>query len=526
MQSGAASPRQNGICQLSSGSVGFKDAIVELRRGHADRRAPLGGRTGHRPPPLRPHLQRSGAARHRVSRHSSSNFSLELTKYTSVNVEGGGKATTTHTTPLSRSEAATDSCSALSSNLTAAENAYQRPYMREKLHLCPRVTVIPFIIESFGRTHRYRPLAHLSEPKQAGSSGSSIHSGGDKGAPVDVFDRFAGVPWKHPIAADEMVTPRTEALLRDILRRLPDSTSASDDATFLHCALKRSYDADSDRFSYVDSPAFVQLMYKRFASLLTAIKARMQTAPPVLRLSSPLLCGGDLLGSFADLMVLLSSVAHFSHWSTVHTPLLLLGNYVDVGWHSVEVFMLLCCWAYLQPNKVHLLRGPHEDPAVNGNYRLLRKRCLRYKCRQRFGSRRGITLWAQLNDVFALLPVAAVIDERIFATHGGIPLLRVSTPPSREEGRVLQCSVSVTSWRQCSTCTASLLAHPRGLRRTRARRCPSRATQQTPFSPRNGSLPVRTRGVAGMPRKVCGLRRLVPAAATVPLTNTHGGNST
>ncbi|CAG9574493.1 putative protein phosphotase [Leishmania major strain Friedlin] len=432
MQGDTTPPGPKGIYQLSCGSVGFDEAMTHLRRGRVGPLAPSAGEVRQRPQPLRPRLQRAGAARHCGARHSSRGLSLEFTERTSVDVEGEGTATATHATPLSRDEAVTEPSSVLSSDLTATQSARQRPYMREKLHLFPRVPVNPFIVEAFGQTHRYRPLAHLSDTPQADSSCSSAKSE-DGSAPVDVFDRFAGVPWRHPIVADEMVTPRTAALLGDILRRRPDSTPASEDATFLHCALRRSYDADKDRFSYVDSPAFVQLIYTRFSSLLTAIKARMQVSRPVLRLSSPLLCGGDLLGSFADLMVLLGSVAHFAHWSTMHTPLLLLGNYVDVGWHSVEVCMLLCCWAYLQPSKVHLLRGPHEDPTVNGNCRLLGKRCLRYKCRQRFGSRRGIALWAQLNDVFTLLPVAAVIDERVFATHGGVPLLRASTAPGGEE---------------------------------------------------------------------------------------------
>lgn len=434
MQGDTTPPGPQGLYQFSCGSVGFNDAMMQLRRRRVGPLAPSAGEVGQRPQPLRPHLQRSRAARDRVARHSSGGVYLGLTERTSGNVEGGGKSTGAHATPLSQDEAVTEPSSVLSSDLTAAQSAWQHLYMREKLHLCPRVTMNPFIIEVFGKTHRYRPLAHLSDTQHADSS-CSITKSGDGGAPVGVFDRFAGVPWQHPTVADEIVTPRTEALLRDILRRRPDSTSASEDAIFLHCALRRSYDADTDRFSYVDSPAFVQLIYTRFSSLLTAIKIRMQTSRPVLRLSSPLLCGGDLLGSFADLMVLLDSVAHFAHWSTMHTPLLLLGNYVDVGWHSVEVCMLLCCWAYLQPSKVHLLRGPHEDPAVNGNYRLLRKRCLRYKCRQRYGSRRGIALWAQLNDLFALLPVAAVIDERVFATHGGVPLLRASTAPGGEGER-------------------------------------------------------------------------------------------
>nr|CCM15926.1 protein phosphotase, putative [Leishmania guyanensis] len=434
MQSDVPPLRSHGIYQLSCGSVGFDDAMMAFRRDHAGLPASSARGVVQRPRPLRPHLQRPGVAPLRVSHHSSGAFSLQFTERTSIDAEGGGRETETHARLLSGDEMATQPSSVLSSGLATAGNAWRRPHIWERLHLCPRMTVNPFIVEAFGNTHRYRPLVQLNDTQNADSSYSSAKSSGGE-ASVGVFDRFAGVPWQHPIIADEIVTPRTEGFLRDVLRRHPDSTSAAEDAAFLHCAMRRSYDADTDRFSYVDSPTYVQVIFSRFSTLLTAVKARLRESRPVLRLSSPLLCGGDLLGSFADLLVLLDSVAYFAHWSTMHTPLLLLGNYVDVGWHSVEVCVLLCCWAYLQPSKVHLLRGPHEDPAVNGNYRFLGKRCLRYKCRQRFGSRRGIALWTQLNDVFALLPVAAVVDERVFATHGGVPLLRASMSPGGKEGK-------------------------------------------------------------------------------------------
>ncbi|KAG5478156.1 hypothetical protein CUR178_04868 [Leishmania enriettii] len=449
-------PRPHDICHVNCGSVGFDDAMMTSSIGAAELPALSPRERGLRPQALRPHLQRPGAASPRVSHQCRGGFSPGVTEQISVDAEGGAKGTDAHATPLSGDNTVTLPSSVLSCHLNAAENAWERPYMREKMHLCPRITVNPFVVEAFGNTHRYRPLADGRGARHADSSCSSSTSR-DGGAQVGVFDRFAGVPWQHPIAADEMITPRTEEVMRAVLQRHPDSTAAEEDAIFLHCALRRSYDADTDRFSYADSPAFVQLICTRFSSLLTAVKARVQECRPVLRLSSPVLCAGDLSGSFADLMVLLDSVTYFGHWSSIHTPLLLLGNYVDVGWHSVEVFMLLCCWAYLQPSKVHLLRGPHEDPAVNGNYRLLGRRCLRYKCRQRFGAQKGIALWEQLNDVFALLPVAAVIDERVFATHGGVPLLRASPSPGgkgvRDAARRRQCRDNAAD-KRLYTCTS------------------------------------------------------------------------
>ncbi|KAG5477681.1 hypothetical protein LSCM1_04975 [Leishmania martiniquensis] len=429
----AAPPRPHGIYEVSCGSVGLNHAVVAGSRGDAGPLSVSARGRGWRSQALRSHAQVLGAASPRLSRDCRGELSFGVAERISAGPHGECKGMGTRASLLSMDRTATAPSSARSSHLNSAENVRQRPYMREKMQLCPRLRVNPFVVEVFGNTCRYRPLVDVRGTRRSGSSdGSSKSRNG--GPQVGVFDRFAGIPWQHPAAADELITPRTEAVLRDVLRRYPDSTAAEADAMFLYCALRRSYDADTDRFSYADAPALTDLICARFSSLLRAVKARMQESRPVLRLSSPLLCGGDLLGSFADLMVVLRSVAYFAHWSSMHTPLLLLGNYVDVGWHSVEVCMLLCCWAYLQPHKVHLLRGPHEDPAVNGSYHLWGKRCLRYKCRQRFGSKKGIALWAQLNDVFAVLPVAAVIDEEVFATHGGVPLLHASPSPGGEEG--------------------------------------------------------------------------------------------
>ncbi|KAG5492987.1 hypothetical protein JKF63_01568 [Porcisia hertigi] len=422
------------IYQLSCGSVDLVEAVVALRRRRAEDLGASAMAAGRHPSPRRTHLQPPRPSALSASHKSSNWSSWGLNESTSVDQEDMRKGTDTHTTPRSGDGTSNALSSVLSSDPTTAENTRQQPYMREKLRLGPRIAVEPFVVEAFGNSHRYRPLANQIDPRHISSTRSSSTSG-DESPPVDVFDAFGGVPWKYPAVADEMVTPRTEAFLRNILRRRPDLTSASEDAMFLHCALRRSYKTDTDTFTYMDSPAFVQNIYTRFSSLLAAVKARLEESRPVLHLSSPVLCGGDLFGCFASLMVLIDNVSYFSHWSTIHTQLLLLGNYVDVGWHSVEVCMLLCCWMYLQPSKVHLLRGPHEDPAVNGNYNHLGKRCLRYKCRQRFGSRKGLALWEQLNDIFALLPVAAVIDDRVFACHGGVPRLRSSPPLGHEESR-------------------------------------------------------------------------------------------
>lgn len=311
---------------------------------------------------------------------------------------------------------------------------------KEKLRLRQRVAVAPFVVEMFGSTHRYRPLVRKpaavdSSDEEIGDTGLTTESLSDSieqaRATTEARQEQIESPWIYPSVADELVTPHTEAVLQRALCFTTETTTAAKSASFLHDALRRTYDAATDHFTYTTIPGLPDLLYSAFMTVSEELLGSLREGRPVRRLSSPLLCAGDLFGSFKDLLMVLGSAAHFTHWSMMHLPLVLLGNYVDVGWHSVEVVLLLCSWAYLQPLKVHLLRGPHEDPCVNGSYAALGKRCLRYKCRQRFGGRKGVALWRRLNRIFALLPVAAVVDGSVFVAHGGVPLL---LPSPLEEG--------------------------------------------------------------------------------------------
>jgi hypothetical protein len=140
-------------------------------------------------------------------------------------------------------------------------------------------------------------------------------------------------------------------------------------------------------------------------------------------LQSPVVVCGDLHGSYADLSFFLRSVTPFGSPTFLHSPILFLGDYVDRGAHSVEVVALLFAWRVLCPNFVVLLRGNHEDPEVNGDIRQYSEGSFLHKCVTTFGEEHGPSMWARVNAVFSHLPVASVIDGRVFACHGGIPRL-------------------------------------------------------------------------------------------------------
>ena len=89
---------------------------------------------------------------------------------------------------------------------------------------------------------------------------------------------------------------------------------------------------------------------------------------------------------------------------------LFLGDYIDRGKQSIETVCLLLCYKIKYPENFFLLRGNHECAQINRIYGFYDE------CKRRY----SIRLWRVFSDVFNCLPVAALIDEKIFCMHGGL----------------------------------------------------------------------------------------------------------
>ncbi|CDJ67707.1 protein serine/threonine phosphatase, putative / sortilin, partial [Eimeria necatrix] len=98
------------------------------------------------------------------------------------------------------------------------------------------------------------------------------------------------------------------------------------------------------------------------------------------------------------------------------TDYLFLGDYVDRGSHSLEIICLLFALKVKYPQQVHLLRGNHEDPAINALYGF------QAECRRRLREDplAANSCWQSFNAAFEWLPLAALVDGRIFCVHGGL----------------------------------------------------------------------------------------------------------
>jgi serine/threonine-protein phosphatase PP1 catalytic subunit len=127
--------------------------------------------------------------------------------------------------------------------------------------------------------------------------------------------------------------------------------------------------------------------------------------PILLELEAPIKIVGDIHGQYYDLLRLFEYGGF-----PPDANYLFLGDYVDRGKQSLETICLLLAYKIKYPENFFLLRGNHECASINRIYGFYDE------CKRRY----NIKLWKTFTDCFNCLPIAAIIDEKIFCVHGGL----------------------------------------------------------------------------------------------------------
>lgn len=128
----------------------------------------------------------------------------------------------------------------------------------------------------------------------------------------------------------------------------------------------------------------------------------------IVNINTPTYCVGDIHGQYYDLLsfldILLPKILKNNH------SILFIGDYVDRGTFSCEVFLFLILLKTHYPKNIYLTRGNHESIRMT-TYFTFKTECL-YKYNKE--------IYQLILECFNTLPLSAIIQNKAFCTHGGI----------------------------------------------------------------------------------------------------------
>ncbi|KAJ9172863.1 hypothetical protein P3X46_016060 [Hevea brasiliensis] len=152
-------------------------------------------------------------------------------------------------------------------------------------------------------------------------------------------------------------------------------------------------------------------LHKRYAfQIVLQTREMLRALPSLVDINIPdgkhfTVCG-DVHGQFYDLL----NIFELNGLPSEENPYLFNGDFVDRGSFSVEVILTLFAFKCMCPSAIYLSRGNHESKSMNKIYGFEGE--VRSKLSETF-----VELFA---EVFCCLPLAHVINDKVFVVHGGL----------------------------------------------------------------------------------------------------------
>ncbi|XP_042010795.1 serine/threonine-protein phosphatase 5-like [Salvia splendens] len=154
-----------------------------------------------------------------------------------------------------------------------------------------------------------------------------------------------------------------------------------------------------------------KFLHKRYAcQIVLQIRDVLRELPSLVDIHVPdgkhfSVCG-DVHGQFYDLL----NIFELNGLPSEENPYLFNGDFVDRGSFSLEVILTLFAFKCMCPSAIYLSRGNHESKSMNKIYGFEGE--VRSKLNDTF-----VELFA---EVFCCLPLAHVINNKVFVVHGGL----------------------------------------------------------------------------------------------------------
>ncbi|KAF6986030.1 hypothetical protein CFC21_003824 [Triticum aestivum] len=141
-------------------------------------------------------------------------------------------------------------------------------------------------------------------------------------------------------------------------------------------------------------------------SLCEYVKEILIEESNVQPVNSPVTVCGDIHSQFHDLMKLFATGGHVPD-----TNYIFMGDFVDRGFNSLEVFTILLLLKARYPGHITLLRGNHESRQLTQVYGFYDE------CQRKYGNANA---WRYCTDVFDYLTLSAIINGTVLCVHGGL----------------------------------------------------------------------------------------------------------